>query len=314
MAYRISGRSLREVRSSRAAGLPAAVLAAAVSFSSCATGPVPPSAFPETPEGFAILVPGLEYRRIRGDRPRSTRIHVLRADLSAGGFSLRTPAGPDPDGPGPAEAGLVDPLRLARSSGAVVLVNASSFGVVGYPEGARPTLYLRGMGVDIAGLAADSGRILSPSDPRHGSFYVDARGNPRLALSGEAPETDGAVREAAAGFAPLVIRGTGTEPPGGDREPRTAVGLDGRGRLILVVAEGRRPGRSEGQTLGELADLMLDLGCVDALNLDGGGSSILVIRVPGRGCRVLTAPMDGFGPFRVRRPVPNGLALVPAEN
>ncbi len=310
MAYRKSDHPFRRVRLLRTA----AVLAGAVVASSCATGPVRASDFPETPEGFAVLAPGLEYRRILGDRPRPLRIHVIRADLATGGFAPRTPVGPDPDGPGPAEAGLADPLRLARSSGAVVLVNASSFGVVGYAEGKRPPLYLRGMGVDVAGLAAASGRIVSPSNPRYGSFYVDYRGDPGFALPGETPERDGEVREAAAGFSPLVIRGVGTKNPGEDLEPRTAVGLDGRGRLVLVVAEGRRPGRSEGMTLAELTERMLDLGCVDALNLDGGGSSVLVIRVPGRGYRVLTAPADGFGPFRIRRPVPNGLALILSED
>ena len=292
---------------------PALILAAGVSLGSCATIPASVADLPRNPEGSVVLAAGVEYREIRRDLPRLLRVHVLRADLAAGGFAIRAPSGPDPDGPGPAEARLEDPLRLARASRALVLVNASSFGVLGYPEGERPQVYLRGMGVDIAGLAADSGRVASPSNPRYASFYVDGRGVPRIAGHGEAPERDGAVREAAAGFSPLVVRGEVAEERGGDFEPRTAVGLDGRGRLILVVAEGRRPGRSEGLTLGELAELMRDLGCVDALNLDGGGSSVLVVRVPGRGYRVLAPPTDGAGPLRFRRPVPNALVLVPEE-
>mgnify|MGYP000958337846 CR=1 FL=1 len=293
--------------------LSAAVLAAALLSASCATVPGPGAAFRQAETGFTTFRPGLEYRRIRMDLPRPLILHVLRADLSAGGLEVRTPSGPDPDGLGPAEARLEDPLRLARSSRALALVNASSFGVIGYPEGERPLVYLRGMGVDIAGLAAHSGRITSPSNPRYASFYVDAAGVPRIAGHGEAPERDGAVPEAAAGFSPLLVRGEVSDDRGGDIEPRTAVGLDSRGRLILAVAEGRRPGRSEGLTLGELAGLMRDLGCVDALNLDGGGSSVLLVRVPGRGYRVLTPPVDGAGPFRFRRPIPNALVLVPEE-
>lgn len=291
----------------------ALILAAAISSVSCSTIPVPAPDLPRNPEGFVFLSPGIEYRRIRRDDPRPLRIHVLRADPGAGDLEVRAPLGPDPDGPGPAEASLRDPLRLARTSGALVLVNASSFGVVGYPEGARPPAYLPGMGVDVAGLAADSGRIASPSNPRYASFIVDEAGVPRISGHGEAPERDGAVREAAAGFSPLLVRGGVTEDRDGDVEPRTAVGLDGRGRVLLVVAEGRRPGRSEGLTLGELARMMLELGCVEALNLDGGGSSVLVLRIPGRGYRVLTAPADGAGPLRFRRPIPNALVLVPAE-
>ena len=57
--------------------------------------------------------------------------------------------------------------------------------------------------------------------------------------------------------------------------PRTAVGLAGQGRWLLVVlAEGRRPPVA-GLTLVQLAQLMRDLGAVDAINLDGGGSSTL---------------------------------------
>lgn len=60
-----------------------------------------------------------------------------------------------------------------------------------------------------------------------------------------------------------------------ERHPRTAVGLRPDGRWILVVVDGRQPELSIGMDLRELADLLLSLGCVDALNLDGGGSSTL---------------------------------------
>lgn len=58
--------------------------------------------------------------------------------------------------------------------------------------------------------------------------------------------------------------------------PRTAVGRTADGTLILMVVDGRQA-RSRGATLDELARLMLDVGAVDALNLDGGGSSTLVV-------------------------------------
>jgi len=57
------------------------------------------------------------------------------------------------------------------------------------------------------------------------------------------------------------------------RHPRTAVGVLPDGRWVFLVADGRRPDHSIGLTLEELTDLMLEIGCVDALNLDGGGSS-----------------------------------------
>jgi hypothetical protein len=56
------------------------------------------------------------------------------------------------------------------------------------------------------------------------------------------------------------------------RHARTLVGIDDRGRLILVAADGVA-GVSEGLTLSEEAALMRSLGAVDAMNLDGGGST-----------------------------------------
>ncbi len=58
--------------------------------------------------------------------------------------------------------------------------------------------------------------------------------------------------------------------------PRTAAGVMPGGELVLLVVDGRQRG-NRGVDLVELAALMRDLGCVEALNLDGGGSSTLVV-------------------------------------
>jgi hypothetical protein len=58
--------------------------------------------------------------------------------------------------------------------------------------------------------------------------------------------------------------------------PRTAAGRTANGALILMVVDGRQP-ESRGVSLEELASLMRDAGAVDAINLDGGGSSALVV-------------------------------------
>ncbi|MBO0841676.1 MAG: phosphodiester glycosidase family protein [Nocardioides sp.] len=59
------------------------------------------------------------------------------------------------------------------------------------------------------------------------------------------------------------------------RQPRTIAGIDAHGRLLLVTVDGRQPGVSEGLTLAEEAVLMKSLGAVDAMNLDGGGSTAI---------------------------------------
>ena len=56
------------------------------------------------------------------------------------------------------------------------------------------------------------------------------------------------------------------------RHARTMIGADSRGRILLATVDGI-PGVSEGMTLTEEAALMRSLGAVDAMNLDGGGST-----------------------------------------
>jgi exopolysaccharide biosynthesis protein len=59
------------------------------------------------------------------------------------------------------------------------------------------------------------------------------------------------------------------------RHPRTAIGILPDGEWLFIVVDGRRPDHSIGMTLEELTDLLLQKGCREALNLDGGGSSTM---------------------------------------
>jgi hypothetical protein len=80
-----------------------------------------------------------------------------------------------------------------------------------------------------------------------------------------------------------------------DRHPRTAMGYTKDGYLIILVVQGRFPGIAEGVTLGQEARMFQELGCFEALNLDGGGSSCMLIN----GKETIT-PCDKTG----QRPVP----------
>lgn len=62
------------------------------------------------------------------------------------------------------------------------------------------------------------------------------------------------------------------------RHPRTAVGYDASGKVFLVVVDGRQPETSNGASLADLAEIFYSLGCTDALNLDGGGSSTVILK------------------------------------
>jgi hypothetical protein len=85
------------------------------------------------------------------------------------------------------------------------------------------------------------------------------------------------------------------------RHPRTLIGRDREGDTWMVVVDGRQPGHSVGMSLPELTQLSRRLGLVDALNLDGGGSSTLVIRGT-----VANRPSDPTGP----RPVSDAIVVL----
>ena len=62
-----------------------------------------------------------------------------------------------------------------------------------------------------------------------------------------------------------------------DKHPRTAMGYTKDNKLIILVIEGRNPGKAEGATLTQEAQIFKNLGCHEALNLDGGGSSCMLV-------------------------------------
>jgi exopolysaccharide biosynthesis protein len=91
--------------------------------------------------------------------------------------------------------------------------------------------------------------------------------------------------------------------------PRTAVGLNRNGRwLILMVVDGRQPGYSEGVTFPELADLLISYGVYTGVNMDGGGSSTMIIKGADGKTRILNSPIDQNTPGK-ERAVANHLGL-----
>lgn len=89
-----------------------------------------------------------------------------------------------------------------------------------------------------------------------------------------------------------------------NRDPRTAVGYTADGRAILLVTDGRQVA-SQGFSLPEMAQVMIDLGCTEAINLDGGGSSQMAVTN-----QLINRP--GGGTYQ--RPVTSFLAVVPADS
>ncbi|MFI5381366.1 MAG: phosphodiester glycosidase family protein [Tepidisphaerales bacterium] len=94
---------------------------------------------------------------------------------------------------------------------------------------------------------------------------------------------------------PMLVQNGRAVAPATVAAPRTAVGLDREGkRLTLLVVDGRRADYSAGLTFPQLAAEMVKLDCWTALNLDGGGSTTLVMRDPATGKQhVINRPSDG---------------------
>ena len=79
------------------------------------------------------------------------------------------------------------------------------------------------------------------------------------------------------------------------RHPRTIVGIAARGRrLLLITIDGRQPGYSAGTTNRESAAVALALGATEAINLDGGGSTTMVVKG-----EIVNHPSDATGPRKV---------------
>jgi hypothetical protein len=91
------------------------------------------------------------------------------------------------------------------------------------------------------------------------------------------------------------------------RHPRAALGLAGD-EVLAVACDGRRSGVDAGLTMGELAQVLADLGATDAINLDGGGSTTLVHRG-----HLLNRPYsEQDQPAPQSRPIVSALLLQPA--
>jgi hypothetical protein len=143
-------------------------------------------------------------------------------------------------------------------------------------------------------------RKLPPKKPVKGSLLV-GRGAGAKQLMKLKPGARVVVRSQVEGNPKMVITGNQTLIDDGivtviDNKimhPRTAVGIDNdTGEVLLLVVDGRSTA-SRGYTMLELANLMVDLGADEALNLDGGGSSTMVARGGNGRNRVVNVPSDG---------------------
>ena len=247
---------------------------------------------------------GLDYQLRELSEPRPNRVHIISVDLSDQRIEPAVVLASDPDGAGPAEAALTNPLTLASGPGTLAFVNTNPWD--GFPdaEGKKNRLWHEGQAVDISGLAAGGGVVRST--PAMVSVWIDADGH---VFIGGNPDMASVV-EGAAGFHHILKEGSVVGGPDEIRHPRTAIGVDRSGRILwLVVVDGRQKGYSEGMTVFELAGIMQGLGCWEAANMDGGGSSVMGFARPNGQLEIVNSPSDLAAVLRRVRPVPMILTI-----
>jgi Phosphodiester glycosidase len=224
----------------------------------------------------------------------------------------------DPDGDGPC-VGLLDTASgAARRLDWEVTMNASFFSV---PKDAAANTaafpYVMGHCGRPSGWLVVAGKTMaSPSGKGLRSTVLIHR-NGKVSLRDALETMPDDIAYAVSGNAMMLTKGAVT-PPERDtaRHPRSAVGLNEKGDQLLLVAVDGRQDKSRGVTLRELAEIFLSLGAHDAVNLDGGGSTAMVVRDPkSRAHGLVNAPSEEAQkrPFRVERPVIDviGVALRP---
>ncbi len=131
-----------------------------------------------------------------------------------------------------------------------------------------------------SGLCVKNSRIVANAESPRPFIGIKKDGTPVITDINESPGITDELSQAAAGLEMIVQDGKiadygPLEPFSFVRHPRTAAGGKSDGTVILLAVDGRIPEYSNGATLVDLAEFMIKLGADRAINLDGGGSTIV---------------------------------------
>lgn len=272
---------------------------------------------PQPPPREQLLFQGVRYQRLVRQDPRPMVIHIATVNLRQPGLSvLVTPGDPDADLPLTART----TSRFLADFDLQLAVNGDGFtpwrsnGLLDYyPKAGDPVTPL--------GFSASKGTVYAQDLFNHPTLYISRTNTARF------NSPPGRIYNAISGNPILVLQGKpavggkdhspdqSEDDPAGLSQPRTAIGLDKNNRnLIIVVVDGRQPGYSEGVTLNELAQILIEAGAFTGMNLDGGGSSTMVKQGSLGRPVALNTPIDSQIPGRERN-VGNHLGIyAPAKS
>jgi len=263
---------------------------------SCRTSPPPGEGLFLVPPAGMPLWESTDYAglKILTEMDDSLPVGGAAAALNVGSFSVvLTPS--DKTGRGETRSSFTS--DFVRNHDIQLGVNGSPF--------ARVDLLNRsGRPMDIIGIQInDRVTVSSPVESLDALFILND-GSIQMGPQTSVPDN---TQFALGGFHMLLKDGT-VLGVNGERHPRTAVGLSPDGQtLILAVFDGRQENRA-GLTTEETAQWMRWLGCSTALNLDGGGSSAMVLKDRQGDIYVLNSPVHRGRPG-LERAVGNNLGF-----
>lgn len=247
------------------------------------------------------LYPGITYFRSVRLRPRPVILHAIRVDLATPELEFLVTPG-DKSSQQPLKARTVS--SFLREFDLQVAVNGDGF--IPWHSNSLFDYYPHtGDPVAPRGFAASQGVDYAKGSEDEVTLYISKDNQ----VSFNRPIGD--LYSAISGDRIILAGGESVRnlPEDDSPQPRTAIGIDREGKtLLILVADGRQPLYSEGVTLTELASILAGYGMYTALNLDGGGSSTLVVEGWFGFANVLNSPIDRNIPG-LQRPVGNHLGI-----
>ncbi|MGE5611326.1 MAG: phosphodiester glycosidase family protein [Bacillota bacterium] len=248
--------------------------------------------------------PGVGYATESRKDP-AMRLYCVMVDLTNSAVSLHVSrGGPDPDGNGPFQTTLMRTSEIAARERFDIAINGSFFAAKSKVDEEGALLrYAVGQPASVIGPAMSDGTLWAKGSGARPCLIVTDRGEVLIAPSTQIPHN---ARQIVSGNTLLVENGKAVANSSKQIAPRTAVGLDkGHKRLVVLIVDGRLPGFSIGMSYAQVAAELISLGCHTAINLDGGGSTTLVLRDPKtQQFRVINTPSDG-----TERPIANVLGV-----
>ncbi len=229
------------------------------------------------------LFQGVDHAPLSAKEPRLMRGHAVRIDVTAPGIAfLATP--PRPGQPNRTTGQKTSTFLITHHC--QVAINGAPFNPVRKTEGQEQ---------EVVGLQVSRGKVVSQGNGKYHALLLTRDNKVRVA---EPPFELRDVYNAVGGFQIVLRKGKVLEKTPyynrGPVHPRSAAGVSADGKYFyLLVIDGRQKGFSLGATTQEVGAWLKALGAGDGINLDGGGTTTLVVADTQGKARVLNQPIHG---------------------